>query len=250
VVLNRSPEPGSSNDSLNTPNMIIPPEQYRPERVDPATLGRWLSWSLGFFSGPELQNPYLDVTLQLDITEAYARYSSLRESGGKGTFFAYLIWHLGRSLKFSPSFNLRRAGDEWYLLHNPPVFSPVAVGGSRRFSEIVIDDLYNLDYTAFIELYLEKLSIARRPDGESGKSVEVYNYAHFIGNLPNLRFTGMTLHWRPAQMQGQSFFYFGERYRSEDRLLMPLSVKLHHACTDFFVLDELIVDFRRRLAGQ
>ncbi len=229
--------------------MIIPPERYMPERVDPARLGSWLSFSLDFFSGPELQNPYLDVTLQLDITEAFSRYTAIKSSGGKGTFFAYLIWHLARTLQSHPPFNLRRAGEEWYLLHNPPIFIPVAVGGPARFREIVLEDVYRQDFRSFIDLYLEKLAIARRPDGEPEKSTEVFNFAHFIGNLPNLRFTGLTLHWRPSQMQGQSFFYFGKRYSDSGRLMMPLSVKMHHACTDLFVLDQLITDFNRLLNG-
>ncbi len=240
---------GGSNFSLNLPNMTIPPEPYYPERVDPATLGSWLSFSLDFFSGPELQNPYLDITLQLDVTEAYARYSVLKAEEGKGTFFAFLLWHLAGALRSHPSFNLRRAGEEWYLLHNPPFFIPVAVGGAKRFGEIVLEDVYRQDYRTFTRIYLEKLERARMPDGGTVHSSDVFNYAHFVGNLPNLRFTGMTLHWRPSQMQGQSFFYFGQRYCEGERLLIPLCVKLHHACTDFLVLDELVKDFGRRLAS-
>ena len=227
--------------------MHIPPERFQPERIDPAKLGSWLSWSLGFFTDTVLQDPFLDLTLQLDLTEAYARYSTIKASGGKGTFFAFLVWHLARALAAHPSFNLRRIGEDWYVLHNPPIFIPVAVGGSTRFRDIVMEDVYSQDYHTFIDQYIEKLAMARSPEGEVGKSWEVFDYAHFIGNLPNLRFTGMTLHWRSDQMHGQSFFYFGQRYQNGERILMPLSVKLHHACTDFFVLDELIVNFNRRL---
>jgi len=227
--------------------MIIPPERYQPELIDPARLDEWLSWSLNFFSDPLLQNPYLDLTLQLDLTETYDRYTTSKASGSEGTFFAWLVWHLAQTLAAHPSFNLRRIGEQWYMLGNPPIFIPVAIGGSKRFSEIVLEDVYKQDYPTFIGCYLQKLAMARKPDSEPVKSSDVFDYAHFIGNLPNLRFTGMTLHWRPSQMHGQSFFYFGQRYREGECLLMPLSVKLHHACTDFFVLDELLVDFNRRL---
>ncbi len=226
--------------------MISPPERYQPERIDPAKQGEWLAWSLNFFSEAILQNPHLDLTLQLDLTAAYSRYTVSRKSCGEGTFFAYLVWHLAQTLAHHPSFNFRRIGDEWYLLHNPPIFIPVAIGGSTRFREIVLEDVYQQDYPTFLDNYLAKLAMARNNDKVICTSSDVFDYAHFMGNLPNLRFTGMTLHWRSDQMHGQSFFYFGQRYYQGDLLLMPLSVKLHHACTDFFVLNELIADFTSR----
>ena len=47
-------------------------------------------------------------------------------------------------------------------------------------------------------------------------------------------------------MIGQSSFYFGQRYDEGGRKLMPLAVKMHHSCTNPFVLNQLIADFQRR----
>ena len=84
------------------------PERYKPEPLSPEQQGSWLSWSLGFFTEPVLQNPYLDVTLQHDVTTAHAAYQAGKdELAGQGTFFAYLVWHLAQTLAAHPSMNLR-----------------------------------------------------------------------------------------------------------------------------------------------
>ena len=220
------------------------PERYKPEQVDPEQLGSWLSWSLGFFTEPVLQNPYLDVTLQQDVTAAYAAYQTSKdELAGQGTFFAYLVWHLAQTLAAHPSMNLRRIDGQWYLLRNPPLFIPVAVGGEERFRGMVLDDVYQQSYPDFVDNYARQLQQARQPEIRQNDTSEVFRHAQFVGNLPYLRFSGLTLHWRPDQMVGQSYFYFGQRYQQGDRLLIPLAAKLHHACTDPLMLNELLSDF-------
>ncbi|WP_040566015.1 CatA-like O-acetyltransferase [Magnetospirillum molischianum] len=225
------------------------PARYCAERVDPADFPGWLGWSLEFFSGPALQNPHVDVTFQLDVTQAWARYQRLsRQDPPPPSFFSFLVWNLAQTLARHPSFNLRRIDDDWYLLRNPPIFIPVAVGGDARFQSLVLDDAYRQDLATFSACYRDRLAQARSPGGGPSAASDTFVYAHFMGNLPNLRFTGLTLHWRPDQMVGQSFFYFGQRYTDGDRMLIPMSVRLHHSCTDAVVLDQLIEDFKRQFA--
>lgn len=226
------------------------PERYKPERVDPEQLGGWLSWSLDFFTEPVLQNPYLDVTLQQNVTAAYAAYQASKdELAGQGTFFAYLVWHLAQTLAAHPSMNLRWIDGHWYLLRNPSIFIPVAIGGKERFRGMVLDDVYQQSYPDFVDNYARQLQQARQPEVRHNDTSEVFRYAQFMGNLPYLRFSGLTLHWRPDQMLGQSYFYFGQRYQEGDRLMIPLAAKLHHACTDPLMLNELLRDFANRFAA-
>ena len=226
------------------------PERYKPELVNPEQLGTWLSWSLGFFTEPVLQNPYLDITLQHDVTAAHAAYQASKDEpagAGRGTFFAYLVWHLAQSLSAHPSMNLRWVDGRWYLLRNPPIFIPVAIGGEKRFRGMVLDDVYQQAYPDFIDHYLQQLQQARQAKDQA-KTSDVFRYAQFIGNLPYLRFSALTLHWRPDQMVGQSYFYFGQRYQQDDRLMIPLAAKLHHACTDPLMLNALLSDFADRFS--
>lgn len=220
------------------------PERYLPERIYPAKLPGWLGWSLKFFSDSTIQNPHVDLTLQLDVTRAFSRYQSQQSSGiEQVSFFAFLVWHLAQTLARHPSFNLRCLNGDWYVLHNPPIFIPVAVGGDMRFKELVLENVYQQDYPAFLKHYRNLLAMARSPESIQPAASETICYAHFMGNLSNLRFTGMTLHWRPDQMIGQSSFYFGQRYDDAERKLIPLTVRMHHSCTDPFVLNELLADF-------
>lgn len=220
----------------------IPP-RYAPHRIDPAELPGWLGWALDFFSGPDLQNPHVDVTLQLDVTRAYARYQASPEAE---SFFSFLVWHLAQALAGHPSFNLRKIDGTWYRLDNPPIFVPVAVGGDERFQTLLLEDTYRQDLATFSAAYRDGLARVRAPNEATAGPSDIFSYAHFMGNLSNLRFTGLTLHWRPSQMVGQSFFYFGQRYEVGRQMLIPLSVRLHHSCTDPFVLNELIEAFQQR----
>jgi chloramphenicol O-acetyltransferase type A len=190
------------------------------------------------------QSPYIDITLQLDVTEAYAGYQARPVEGA--SFFAFLLWHLAQTLARYPDFNLRRVNGEWYQLHNPPIFVPVAVGGDLRFQEMVLEDVYRRDYADFIAQYRAALHRARREPASRQRETGRYFYlGHLIGNLPTLQFSALTLHWREG-IAGHTAFYFGKRYWNGERLLMPFAAQLHHACTDPFLLDGLLQDFSGR----
>ena len=135
-------------------------------------------------------------------------------------------------------------------MRNPPIFIPVAVGGDARFRDLVLENAYQQDLPTFLENYHNMLALARSPAGLPPCASETYCLAHFMGNLPHLRFSGLTLHWRADQSLGQSSFYFGQRYAEGGRTLIPLAVRMHHSCTDPFVLNGLIADFQRRFAPQ
>lgn len=224
------------------------PARFRPEPINPAALPGWLSWSLPYFSEPVAQDPHVDLALQLDITAAYARYRAATDTE-QPSFFAFLVWHLAQTLARHPSFNLRCVDGQWYHLGNPPIFIPVAVGGDVRFRSLILEDVGQLGYPDFLEQYRSRLTQARALDQpEDPEASRIFNYAHFMGNLPYLRFTGLTLHWRQDQMIGQSCFYFGQRYEEGATLRIPLAVKMHHSCTDPFVLDQLLADFGSRFS--
>jgi chloramphenicol O-acetyltransferase type A len=224
--------------------MIIP-ERYQAQPLKAELREGWREWALDFFTEESvLQSPYIDMTLQLDATDAYAGYQNQPVEGA--TFFAFLLWHLAQTLARYPDFNLRRVDGEWYQLHNPPIFVPVAVGGSIRFREMVLEDVYQRDYADFIAYYREALHQARQGLANQQKETSrYYHLAHLIGNLPTLQFSALTLHWREG-IAGHTAFYFGKRYWNGERLMLPFAAKLHHACTDPFLLDAVIQEFSGR----
>ena len=224
------------------------PAKYEPELIDAKSKEGWLNWSLDFFTDPNVwQMPYLDITIQLDVTNAYAAYQDNQVPGP--TFFAFLVWHLAQTLVLHPSFNMRFIENQWYILKNPPILIPVAVGGKERFWEVILENVSKISYEEFVPQYRLKVEQARKGQGKRA-DFQSFCLSHSLGNLPNLQFTGLTLHWRQDAMIGQPMFYFGKRYEKESTLFIPFAAKLHHACADPFVLDLLLRDFKKRFVNQ
>lgn len=204
----------------------------------------YLAWSLDFFTDSTVeQDPFIDITLQLDITDAYASYQ--RQSLANLTFFSFLIWHLAQSMRSQLDFKLRKINGIWWVLENAPIAVPVAVGGKMRFCELLLQNTSSQSLTEFAEQYRGQLNSVRTGHVQR-MDPNTFLIAHFIGNLPHLQFTALNLHWRKSAIQCQPCFYFGQRYLQSERLMMPLAIKLHHACTDPFVLNILIENFRKR----
>jgi chloramphenicol O-acetyltransferase len=220
------------------------PDKYEPELIETKSREDWLGFSLDYYTDPNVwQVPYLDLTIQLDVTDAYAAYQKSKVPGA--TFFAFLVWNLSQTLQAHPSFNLRFIEKKWYLISNPPIFTPVAVGGKERFRTVIFENVSKISYEEFISIYASKISEARNGQGKQAEPLEFY-LSHFLGNLPKLQFSGLTLHWRPTDMVGQPILYFGKRYVSGSSLFIPLAAKIHHGCADPFVFELFLSDFQKR----
>lgn len=75
---------------------------------------------------------------------------------------------------------------------------------------------------------------------------DAYNLGVVVGNLPNLPFTGFSLHSHGGDAAGRCVFYVGQRSERDGVTTMPLAVQLHHATADPYVLDQLLADWRHR----
>ncbi len=217
------------------------PEKYQPVLLSNDLMEGYFEWSLNFFTDKSIiQNPFLDLTLQLDVTDAYKKY--LTYSNEKKTFFSFLIWNIVKAQSNNISFKLRLIDDKWYILNNAPVVVPVAVGGKQRLLTMLLEDVAISDYEDFSNRYYDELIKIRNGSGYKPTERE-FQFAQFFGNLPNIQFTGFTLHHRLEEITGQSVFYFGKRYEVGEKLFIPLATKLHHACTDPYVFDILLTEF-------
>jgi len=223
-------------------------EAYGLRRLTSQERQGWLDWSLDFFTDPALpQAPYLDITLTLDLTRAWTRHNAARPHGA--SFFAWLSWSLLQTLERHPCFRLRQLEGSWWVVENPPLVVPVAVGGRQRFVELVLPDAIGSSWESFAARYASQLAglrsgVVQRADWTA------YNLGVFFGNLPHLPFTGFTLHSHGGDAPGRCAFYGGQRQWQGERLLMPLAVKLHHASSDPWVLDQLLADWRQAFLDQ
>ncbi len=219
---------------------VASPVDFGLEPLECCHLSNYESWARKFFNDPEcIQNPYLDLTVQLDITSARNSY----EAQSEGTFTAFLFYHLINALKNHPEFFYRYLDDHWVQVANPALFCPIARDDKNdRFYEAFIPNVFKLGWPEFSRFYLAELENSKHKSRLLGSNLFVYSL--FIGNLPNLQVTGLTLHIND-RFSAQPYFYFGKRYRLEKKLFVSLSIKFHHSTVDPYIIDLLLGDFQK-----
>ena len=68
--------------------MILIPSEYEPKLLEEKEKEGYLSWSLDFFTKTDiLQTPCLDITIQLEVTQAHNLYQSFQSQ--ESTFLAF-----------------------------------------------------------------------------------------------------------------------------------------------------------------
>jgi chloramphenicol O-acetyltransferase len=72
----------------------------------------------------------------------------------------------------------------------------------------------------------------------------VWSLANFIGNLPYLQLSSLTLH-RALPEVGRPLFHLGQSYNVLDREYLPLAINFDHANADPFIINQLLTEFSR-----
>ncbi|NME68068.1 CatA-like O-acetyltransferase [Flammeovirga aprica] len=219
-------------------------QKYGGKKLKMDEVSSYEQWSLDFFHQKEIvREPNLQMTLQVDITKGYQFYKENLKQYEGASFTAYLMWALVEAMKKHPYFRYRKLDDEWYVFDNLPVFSPIAVGGETRFTEIIVEDPALSTVEEYFKNYKKCLDYAFNRDGNfEPLPVLVWASTHFIGNLPNLQFTSFQLH-ASALDSARPYFYFGKRYQQGEQLLIPLSITFDHSSLDPYVLSAFMADF-------
>ncbi|NLR93292.1 CatA-like O-acetyltransferase [Flammeovirga agarivorans] len=220
-------------------------EKFGGKKIDFSKISSYEQWSLNFFHNKEIvREPNLQMTLQVDVTKGMDYYKNTLKKMQGASFTGFLMWALVQNMKKHPYFNYRMIEGEWYSFDNLPVFSPIAVGGDTRFTEILVE---NPAFSTLEEFFVNYRKCVDRAFNKVGDGnfeplpPIVWATAHFIGNLPNLQFTGFQLH-ASALDSARPFFYFGKRYQQGEKWFIPLSVTFDHSNLDPFVLSAFMED--------
>ncbi len=217
------------------------------ELLDRRSLSSYEQWALDFFPDPDhILDPNIDMTLQVDISEALAVYRMHPEIARHGSFTARLTWALARAVRDIDCFCWRRLDGRWYRFNNLPLFIPIATGQRERFGEMLIENALHMDWPAFAKRYRERVNTVRKAGASTFQALpeEIWRVAVFIGNLPGLRFTSLRPHQSIART-GRPIFYFGQRYLETDRTTIPFAAYFDHANVDPVVLEQLLATFQR-----
>ncbi|BDD01682.1 CatA-like O-acetyltransferase [Persicobacter psychrovividus] len=224
-------------------------ELFDGKKINPDELSSYENWAMDFFHKEEnVREPYLQMTLQLDISAAYDVYQRLYKQLPDATFTAYLMWNLSQTCNNHPAFLYRKIGNDWYQFKKLPIFCPIAVGGNARFTEILLENSQEQSLAAFFVHYKQSLQAVADRKQFIPIAPLVWSVALFIGNLPNLQFTGFTLH-TPTKKSGRPYFYFGKRYESEGKKWIPMLLTFDHSNLDPFVISPFIAEFEARIAS-
>jgi chloramphenicol O-acetyltransferase len=184
---------------MNPMNLLERYEALPLQRRDIS--GSYQAWALDYFTNPELvPDPYIDITVQLDISPAVSLWQE-RLSAGKGSLTAWLTWNLLQSLHEFPCFQWRFIEGQWFEVQNPPLFCPVAAETNDRFVNMVMENPFRMSWQEFeacwFDLKQRLLTEGRFDAGDAS----VFGFSHFIGNLPNLHFSSLVMH-QPASLAG------------------------------------------------
>lgn len=205
-------------------------------------------WAMSYFHDESIvSDPYLAMTLQLDLSQARNTYESDYRDTAGASFQAYLVWNLARALKSEWIFNTRNIEGTWYQFDNLPIFMPTAIGGELRFKDVILNDVASSTWEEFARYYRSSID-----DPTAQFEIlpqNVWSLCTFIGNLPDMPFTGFQLH-KSRKSSGRPSFYFGRRDTSNGQCKVPLSISFDHANSDPFVLNKLIQIFIRLSAGE
>ncbi len=218
--------------------------RFRGSKLDLTSLSRYEQWALTFFpDSTHITDSCVDMTVQVDITDALQRYrtSSLAT---EGSFTARLTWALTLAACDVECFCWRRLGDSWYRFENLPLFFPVATGRKERFGEVLLENVSGMEWAEFASIYQKAISRVMETSDDTFNALPeaIWRIAIFVGNLPTLRFTSLRPHQSVART-GRPIFYFGQRYREGERVIIPLAAYFDHANADPVMLTKLIDRF-------
>lgn len=224
-------------------------QKYDAIPLDTAALSTYEKWALQFFHDKEhISNPNLEMTLQLDVTDADKLYRQKFSNTPGASFTAYLYFGIIQTLKEYPPFSYRDVDGVWHHFKNAPLFFPIAIGGRERFYEAFIENVCQMNWTEFTAAYRKHVdeSRSKQPAFEP-IPFEAWDVAVMIGNLPNLQFTSLHLSQKRHNI-GKPVFYLGQRYEVGTRKMLPFYVQFDHANLDPQILASFVASLMKNLA--
>ncbi len=225
-------------------------DRYGGVLLDEGSLSSYEKFALTLFHDKDVvADPNLEVTVQLDITEATRVYKDRMQKSPGATMTAYISWCLIQTLKNHACFCFRKVGGKWYRFDNLPLFFPVAVGGKERFNDVLMEDVCGQTWPEFCKSYRNGVdAVLNKLKPYEPIPLDTWHIAHFIGNIPNIQFTHLCIH-TPAINIGRPIFYFGKRYATGDHTYTPLHIQFDHSNLDPYVVGLFLEDFERILVA-
>lgn len=221
--------------------------EYSGHLLDLKSLSDYDRASMTYFTDHETtRQPRLNISFPLDVTRIHDTFEKMPKING--TFTGYLTWGLLAAMRLHPHLSWRFMNGMWYAFDDLPLFIPVATSSpGNRFVSVTLKHVAAAaNWVSFSKIYNSAIAKARQNwSNPFGDQLHWSNY-HFIGNLPDIQFTSLTLHESGIET-ARPIFYFGRRYENQDSLFVPFAIQFHHATFDPVRISNFITDFNRIL---
>lgn len=171
----------------------------------------------------EYDLPFFNICSELDVTNLYDHIKSTGCS-----FFASSLYCSLRAANEIESFRYRIRGDK-IAIHDVVHAGSTVLNEDKTFSFFYFD--YSVDFTTFHERFTMSLNENRARGGALDPRDDRDDLIHY-SILPWIRFTSVSHPRRLRQMDSVPKIVFGKYHSTEQGLLMPISVEVHHAMMD------------------
>lgn len=168
-----------------------------------------------------MSNPHFNITSPADIT-------GLREIRDAGSLNTRIVYLLSRAAHDVPEFRQRIRGKEVveHQMVHPSFTVPTEESEVFSFCTVEYDPRYR-EFRQRAEAEIERMRVAPSFEDEPGRD----DYL-FMSAIPWLPFTSIQHAMDYTAPDSVPRLSWGKFYEAGDRLMMPLSVQVHHALLD------------------
>ena len=185
-----------------------------------------------------LTNPYVGVTVQVDVTDLSER---CRETGA--SFFLAVLYAAVRAANGVPELRRRIRGDRVAEYDRCPSSHTVALSdGTYCYCRLEADRPFG-EFLPYAAAEQERVKGAPSlEDGEDGESLL------FVSCVPWLSYTALTQP-TPTPADSNPRITWGRWYRQEGRTLLPVTLLANHALVDGIHIARFFENLDREMAA-
>jgi len=196
------------------------------------------SWSrkghFNFFK--TFDEPFYGIVASVDVTKAYKKVKENNYS-----FFIYYLYLTLKAVNSIEEFRYRIEGDELYCYDTINASATIdRENGTFGFSLIE----YRKDFIEFMQVALKEIERVRKT-----QKLEFYEQKNVIhaSAIPWIKFTAISHARHFATKESIPKFSFGKLFNENNKLLMPVSVHVHHAVIDGYQVGQFFEVFQNLL---
>ncbi|MEQ4673251.1 type A chloramphenicol O-acetyltransferase [Providencia vermicola] len=180
----------------------------------------------------EQVNCGFSLTVKIDITSLY-RFISLRDY----RFYPTMIYLLSSIVNKHDEFKLSKKNNElilWDKVH--PSFT-IFHNQTETFSSLWCE--YSDNIHIFMDNYHHQLALYKDDNKLAPQPAQAENI-FYISSLPWVSFDSFNLNIANIASNFTPIFTMGKFYREGDKILLPLSIQVHHAVCDGFHVGRFV----------